>query len=546
MIFKINFCIFWAALFFSAVSSATLKQSLAPEKDSLVISKHLKGLSNEDWTRIAGERAQEKYQVLRGDNLWDISKRLFGDGFYWPKIWSLNNGAILNPHWISPGNAVNFYPGSASTLPSVGLQVAEGRNSGASSSTDASPLRLHRKTSSQWQELPNQRWENVLLKLPPNIDPDGFDRNNKMVFHRSTGLRPTFLAFSKHLKTLGKVMSATSPTSRLSLGDLVVLDSTQALEVGAFYSITSESSEIRKKLDRAPRGYSYQIKGVVVIKEKVEGGYIAEITQSSAEIERGDLIAELFKPFRIPDPTAAPKALKAILFFTPEYSSANTAQFRTVYLDKGSKDGIEKGMVFRHYPEKDPSTKKTLPASSFYPAADFLVIDASENICTALVFQSTQIVDEHEEVTLLTDVSSLLSGAPAAKPDLTVPADGTPTTVKENEKSGDKDNLDDLDDGGELSDQEKKELEQLEKWKENPPEAPTALPLEEVPLATPKSETVQDELPPSEGEDSDDFEDEDTTPTPAPSAPGVPPVDAPLPDQPSPGQPGQSNDDFEE
>ncbi len=49
----------------------------------------------------------ETYEVRRGDTLWDISKRFFGDPFSWPDIWKKNE-FIRDPHWIYPGQTINF------------------------------------------------------------------------------------------------------------------------------------------------------------------------------------------------------------------------------------------------------------------------------------------------------------------------------------------------------------------------------------------------------------------------------------------------------
>lgn len=42
------------------------------------------------------------YTVVKGDNLWDIAVRAYGDGFKWPEIAKVNN--LVNPDLIHPGN----------------------------------------------------------------------------------------------------------------------------------------------------------------------------------------------------------------------------------------------------------------------------------------------------------------------------------------------------------------------------------------------------------------------------------------------------------
>ena len=46
------------------------------------------------------------YTIVRGDTLWGIAKRYYGDGAQYPKIYNANKNIISNPNLIYPGQKV--------------------------------------------------------------------------------------------------------------------------------------------------------------------------------------------------------------------------------------------------------------------------------------------------------------------------------------------------------------------------------------------------------------------------------------------------------
>lgn len=401
--------------FFAAAQAGAM---LNPEQESLKIAKKLKPIDDEQWTQIAGDRIKEKYKIAKGDTLFGISKQLFGDGKYWPKLWALNNATIGNAHVILPNQEIVFEPGTGMSLPSAtvsdGKPVAE--TPSAETKDDDDGEEVENKVphfaagSDDWKKLPRQPWEDSNSRAKVEDIPSSIERS-KLINQKSQGLSPIVVASSSEIQPLGTVKAVRSYATTFNLGDLVFIEQKNDSEMlaGHRYAIVTRRPARIGSIFSGRKVYSYPVVAQVTIEGTKDGLHVGKITSVSGFGERGDMVIPLPAHWQLAPVKPGPSNMTATVMLDKETSTYMIGSGRIVYLDRGESDGIEPGMVFRIYERNDPNTEKRYTKSNFVPSTNIIVIQTSERVSVGYVIDTNNPVLDESEAVLLTNVEDVLN-----------------------------------------------------------------------------------------------------------------------------------------
>lgn len=258
---------------------------------------------------ITGDRkaVPNVHTVRRGDTLWDLCARYYGNPWRWPKVWSYNP-QVQNPHWIYPGDQVRMRSGSSAVAmmsptgaPRSSMSLGEGQI------VDRRPL------------------------VPPNT-----------VFLRNRG----YIDDPKN-DIWGELVGAVEDQMLLSHGNHVylVMRKGVSLRLGQLLTIFREV-RVPKRIKGARKspGKIVAFKGTVKIDQWDPRTRVArgKIVESLDVIERGARVGPIGRRFEVVPPRRNNIDLKARVL-TSVYPHKYIGQNQIAFIDRGSDDGLRPG-----------------------------------------------------------------------------------------------------------------------------------------------------------------------------------------------------------
>ncbi|MGI5864782.1 MAG: LysM peptidoglycan-binding domain-containing protein [Myxococcales bacterium] len=331
-------------------------------------------------TQQGVDQVAETYTVRPGDTLWDLSQRFLGNPWYWPKVWSYNP-EIENPHWIYPGNIVRFYPPASEEMP---IEIAAGAEEPEelpmpTEVADLTAGSIHKV------DLLGQEEDIVALAEGRRI---GYVPEKKGV------LRQDGLVTVRELDEAGVIDRAWAEKQMLSTYDKVYLRfrNRSAVRLGERYSIFRTGGKVIHPVTGEHYGYLTHVVGslrVTGIDQQVVTGIIESTIE---DIHRGDFIGPLgnFERQIITKPNM--REVQGIILASLIPNIPMFGEHHVVFIDKGSRDGVEEGNTFSVVRQGDPlyHTAREDEARD-YPeetVAQIVVFDVKENASAGLIIRS--------------------------------------------------------------------------------------------------------------------------------------------------------------
>ncbi|MYE07866.1 MAG: LysM peptidoglycan-binding domain-containing protein [Oligoflexia bacterium] len=319
-----------------------------------------KRVSAEEWSQVVG--GKDVYVIQSKDTLWDISRVLFGDPNYWPKLWS-TNPAITNPHLIQPDGNLGFIYGTEGTPPS--LNIVQGLGGTPEPKASPPPLPPNFLKGQKITVPPSHKtlpiMENIPSSLPPlyiSGKPEDGDSDLQMSFGHVTHLMMAFLRYyvsDEPPSGQGVISSQKEYGSRFHTGQRLILEMRDPVNPGQKLAVIHNKGKLVSSIRgvRGPFGYQVEVQGEVEVIGRVPDSfdlYEAKVTKSFSPITKRAIVSDrnlIQFDYKTTDLMGSAEA-QIIGFPSIGPSVKNMASpYSLVYLNRGSGSGLSVGQMYQ-------------------------------------------------------------------------------------------------------------------------------------------------------------------------------------------------------
>ena len=301
------------------------------------------------------------HTIVRGDTLWNLAARFYGDPYLWPQLWEQNQ-YILDAHWIYPGDPLVV---GVTVTPMEELETVD---LGDDPSLPGEERQEEMEAMDGVLDRKIAAGQPIALGSESDIYCSGFIGAEDEVFpHRIIGSEHEALAGSSaaedwQITGIQSIYgSAESLKFAMATGDIVYVDGGRAagLSPGSLYTIVAPGGRVRHPLTSEWFGRQYSYTGRLRVLSVQDTTAIAEIVASCD----GVVVGSMLRPFEAePVPLARPGAQRPVNF-PPSIETLSEApvilsakdevvalgQDNVVYLDLGIDDDVAPGDIYSIY-----------------------------------------------------------------------------------------------------------------------------------------------------------------------------------------------------
>lgn len=320
------------------------------------------------------------HTVVKGDTLWDICEKYYGDPNLWPQLWEMNP-FITNPHLLEAGDVITLLD-----METIRLWKETGRWP-TKSGTQPGKTTEFSRFSEEGKKMP------IPGPMPMVSGIDVSDLTNI----KALG----YLSPSKE-KPWGRIFSSHRDRVMSSKGDpvFVVFDKGRDIKPGDEFAISRWAGSLDNPVRIGSAGYALSIRGRLVVEEPVgkefeetkesefygsQNVYKARILESYVDIHVDDLII----PYEPVSPCVKPLPIdREVLgnIVAVQHEMRIIGQYSVVYIDQGFNEGIRRGDLFKVIePRPSPGRNVELPDRVL---GAIMVLDSRPETATALVLTS--------------------------------------------------------------------------------------------------------------------------------------------------------------
>ncbi len=316
-----------------------------------------KKVSVEEWNNITGNK--DIYTIQKEDTLWDISKVLFGDPHYWPKLWSSNPG-ISNPHLIHPEGSLGFIHGTEGSPPS--LNIVQGLSGKLPQRSAKAPPDFLKgvKINIPGSKKPPPIMQNIPSSLPPlrlsdkKEDKDKLDLSFGQVSRSTISFLRHYMA-EKPLSGSGIISGNKEYGRWFHAGQTLLLEMTDPVNPGQKLTVIQNKGKLYSSVRgvRGPFGYQVDVQGEVEVIGRVEDSfdlYEAKVTQSFSPVTKGALVLNkslIQYDYKKTDVAGSSSAQIIGVPSISRHEKQVASPYSLVYLNRGLAGGLSVGQMYQ-------------------------------------------------------------------------------------------------------------------------------------------------------------------------------------------------------